>query len=101
MRKAQATAQKSPPTVVAFPGKTEQRITKVISYLRKHAGRQHTYDDLVQSTGAAYDSLLYILGTLVEVELVQRTEVPSGPGRPKVFFQWIGGARSMGGRLPH
>ena len=86
-------------TVTEIRGKTEQRITSVFSALR-NAKKALTYDDLIEATGTSYDPLLYILGTLVEAGLVERTDVAEGPGRPRVYFKWVrsGGARAMGAR---
>lgn len=74
--------------------KTEQRIALVISTL-KGASSPRTYEDLSAETGTAYDVLLYIMGSLVEVGMVNRTEEKGGPGRPKVRFAWAG-AQVMG-----
>lgn len=74
--------------MVEIRGKTEQRVSHVVSVLRK-ARSPLSYDDLARSTGASYDSLLYILATLVEVGMVNRLDEPDGPGRPKVRFEWI------------
>lgn len=87
-------------TITDIRGKTEQRITEVISVLRK-SGAPLTYDEIRIATGAIegkdgvlrkgtpYDALLYILSTLVEVGLVRRIEEVAGPGRPRVYFEWI------------
>lgn len=74
-------------------GKTEQRVALVVTVLRDS---QHglTYEDLQTRTGATYDSLLYILATLCEVGMVRRLDLASGPGRPKVHFQWIKSRRT-------
>ena len=81
-------------TVTEIRGKTEQRITSVISCLKAAKDRGSdwlTYDDLVVATGAAYDMLLYVLCTLLEVGLVEREDVPATtPGRPRVQFRWVG-----------
>lgn len=88
-------------SVVEIRGKTEQRVSAIIDCL-KEARNPLNYEELSNETGTAYDVLLYILATLVEVGLVQRHEVPSpGPGRPKVQFTWIaakGRARAVGAR---
>lgn len=69
-------------------GKTEQRVSNVVAAL-KASKTAMSYDDLIAITGSTYDSLLYILATLCEVGMVTRLEVPEGPGRPKVQFQWV------------
>lgn len=86
-------------TVTDIRGKTEQRITEVIAALQ-NAHEPLTYDDIRIATGAArgkdgvlrkgtpYDALLYILATLVEVGCVRRIEEASGPGRPRMYFEW-------------
>lgn len=86
--------------VVQIRGKTEQRVTAVISVL-KDAQDPLTYEELGARTGAAYDLLLHVLTTLSEVGLVDRIEVQDKkPGRPKVTFRWSakGKARAMGAR---
>src|SRR5262245_31342834 len=75
-------------TVEKLRTKTEHRISFVVNALKNAAPGRLTYDDLVEKTGTNYDVLLYIMGTLVEVGLVERTEVGGSPGRPKVYFQW-------------
>jgi len=82
-------------TEIHHKGKTEQRISAVLDVLRK-ASKPLTYDDLVGLTGTSYDPLLYILGTLVEVGLLEREDIPEGPGRPRVYFKWVKSARSRG-----
>lgn len=81
-------------TVMEIKGKTEQRVQNVVSELRR-ARRPYTYDDLILLTGSTYDSLLYILATLQEVGMVERTETPEGPGRPKVLFRWKSSRRAQ------
>jgi hypothetical protein len=87
-------------SVTALPvkGKTEQRVTAVVSLLRTTAkrrkGKALTYEEISRGTDTAYDILLYILATLVEVECVERIEDADGPGRPKVRFRWISDAPS-------
>lgn len=76
------------PVAVEIRGKTEQRVEKVLSVLQK-ARHPVTYDDLQSRTGAHYDSLLYILATLVEVGLAERLELAEGPGRPRIHFRWV------------
>lgn len=85
-------------TVVDIRGKTEQRISAVIDLMRAAPASSFTYEELSQATGAHYDACLYILATLCEVGMAERIEVPDGPGRPKVHFKWIGGARALGVR---
>lgn len=77
-------------TVVEIRGKTEQRVQHVIAALKKRRDPVD-YDTLIRVTGANYDSLLYILATLIEVGMVNRTNVADGPGRPKVHFVWVRG----------
>lgn len=87
-------------TVTEIRGKTEQRVTAVLDCL-KSAKHPLTYDNLSKDTGTAYDILLYILATLVEVGLVERHEQAGpGPGRPKIQFTWAkrGNARAVGAR---
>lgn len=80
--------------------KTEQRVASVVETLKGAPRHRFTYDDLMSQTQTTYDILLYIMGTLVEVGMVERNEEPGiGPGRPKVFFQWIEdreGAQELG-----
>lgn len=88
-------------TVVDIRGKTEQRITEVMNVLR-NSDVPLSYDDIRLATGAQegqdgmlrggtpYDALLYILHTLVEVGYIKRIEEPDGPGRPRMYFRWIG-----------
>ena len=76
--------------------KTEHRISFVVKELKEAAPDRLTYEDLVEKTGTNYDVLLYIMGTLVEVGLVSRTEIGGGPGRPKVYFEWLKGAQVLG-----
>jgi hypothetical protein len=86
--------------VVQIRGKTEQRVTAVISVL-KDATEDLTYGELTSLTNTPYDQLLYILATLVEVGFVERTEaLEDRPGRPRVQFKWVkqGGARALGVR---
>ena len=80
-------------------GKTEQRVSLVIATLRE-SDVALTYADLTERTDTAYDSLLYILATLVEIGVVKRSEDEvSGPGRPKAHFSWdVEAARGMGPR---
>lgn len=102
-------------TVTTIRGKTEQRVGQVISIL-KDAKAPLSYEDIRLASGArsrgkkgvlyggvAYDQLLYILSTLIEVGLVERSEDSErGPGRPRVFFHWRNNAkaaRAMGARL--
>src|SRR5688500_6934943 len=94
-------------TVTPIRGKTEQRIGQVITIL-KGAKAPLSYDEIRRMTGArsrgktsvlyggvAYDQLLYITSTLIEVGLVERIEDPERKqGRPRVFFQWRNDARS-------
>lgn len=86
-------------------GKTEQRIKHVVSIL-KSASQPLSYDEIRIQTGAvkidvlpkrdggtwrggmAYDTLLYVTSTLIEVGLVERIDVPTGHGRPRAFFVW-------------
>ena len=88
--------------VIQIKGKTDQRIEEVLSALMS-AEEPLSYDDLRLATGGkrnpddsvsggvAYDVLLYVLSTLVCVGLIEREERVEGPGRPRVFFSWIGG----------
>ena len=94
-------------TVTTIRNKTEQRVGQVISIL-KDAEMPLSYDAIRIASGArsrgksgpliggvAYDQLLYILSTLVEVGLVERSEDSERRvGRPRVFFQWRNNARS-------
>jgi len=94
-------------TVTPIRGKTQQRITQVISIL-KDAKDPLTYEQIRRLTGArsrgkspilyggvAYDQLLYITSTLVEVGLVERLEDSERKhGRPRVFFRWQNNAKS-------
>lgn len=92
-------------TVLEFRGKTEQRVAQIVATLRA-SPRRLSYDDLVGMTGAPYDALLFVLATLVEVGMVEREDVPDGPGRPRVYHRWAtggdaltqGGARVLGTR---
>lgn len=85
--------------VVQIKGKTEQRVSAILSVL-KDAKDPLSYDDLSARTGAAYDVLLHVLACLTELGHVERVEDPDGPGRPKVRFKWVsqGKARAMGAR---
>lgn len=101
-------------TVIEIRGKTEQRIKQVISILQ-NADAPVSYQDIQYATGAKehksgkgvtggipYDVLLFVLATLVEVGLVERSEKIEGPGRPRVYFAWKNpakAARAMGARL--
>jgi hypothetical protein len=102
-------------TVTAIRGKTEQRVAQVMSILQD-ASAPMSYDQLRLATGAkpsgkagimyggvAYDQLLYILSTLIEVGLVERLEEPERKqGRPRIYFQWRNqpkAARAVGARL--
>jgi len=86
-------------TVVQIKGKTEQRVGAVISVLQT-ARKPLTYAEIAAQSGTSYDQLLYILATLVEVGHAERHEVPEGPGRPMVFFNWVkpDSARAVGAR---
>lgn len=87
-------------TVLDIRGKTEQRVTEVISILR-NASDPMSYDEIRLATGAKvgkdgvlrkgmpYDALLYITSTLIELGHVRRIEEASGPGRPRVYFEWV------------
>lgn len=86
--------------VVDIPGKTDQRIERLVSAL-KSARTPLTYDALIQATGATYDLVLYVTATLIHVGMVRRVTEPDGPGRPKVRFQWVPSAeqtRASGAR---
>ncbi len=74
-------------TTAQVKGKTEQRVENVIEVLQ-NAPSSVGYEELMEKTGASYDSLLYILATLEEIGKVKKTSVSVGPGRPKVFFEW-------------
>jgi hypothetical protein len=86
--------------IMDIRGKTEQRVTEVISILR-NASEPMSYDDIRVATGAKtgrdgvlrkgipYDALLYITSTLMELGHVRRIEEASGPGRPRVYFEWV------------
>lgn len=74
-------------TTAQVKGKTEQRVERVIEVLKNSPGVVG-YEELAEKTSASYDSLLYILATLEEIGKVIRTTVATGPGRPKVFFEW-------------
>jgi DNA-binding transcriptional ArsR family regulator len=76
--------------VIQIKGKTEQRVTAVLSVMRESRKASGlTYEDLKDRTGMPYDALLYVLSTLIELGYVERLDVPEGPGRPRVFFRWI------------
>lgn len=79
-------------TVVEIRGKTEQRVIAVISAL-KGAQKPLSYDDLRDLTSAHYDTLLYILTTLIELGHVEKHEVREGPGRPRILFSWKASSR--------
>jgi predicted ArsR family transcriptional regulator len=85
--------------VVQIRGKTEQRVTAILSVL-KDARNPLSYDELTARTGAAYDLLLHVLVTLQELGHVERVEEVTGPGRPQIRFKWLksGNARAMGAR---
>lgn len=100
-------------TVTPIRGKSEQRVTQVISIL-KNAGTPMSYDDIRLATGAeprgpkkilyggvAYDQLLFILTTLIEVGYVEKTEEARHQGRPRMFFRWkpVKAARAGGARI--
>jgi DNA-binding HxlR family transcriptional regulator len=74
--------------VAQIKGKTEQRVEAVVQVLQD-APVPLGYGELREATGASYDSLLYILATLEEIGRVKRTTVSMGPGRPKVYFEWV------------
>ena len=76
-------------TAIQVKGKTEQRVEAVVRYLKDFLS-PIGYEELQKETGSSYDSLLYILATLEELGKVKRTQVPQGPGRPKVYFEWVG-----------
>lgn len=100
--------------VIEIRGKTEQRIQQIMSLLQ-NADAPLSYQDLQIATGAKkhsggrstiggvpYDVLLFVLSTLVEVGLVERSEKIEGPGRPRVYFTWkhpAKGARAGGARM--
>lgn len=69
----------------------------LVVHLRKSPDKAFGYRDLMDATGMPYDALLYVLHAWAEVDIVQKHEVPNGPGRPKVTFQWsaarVGGTR--------
>lgn len=75
-------------TTIQIKGKTEQRVEAVVSNLRTSSSPV-SYEELSFETGASYDSLLYILATLEEMGKVKRITVPMGPGRPRVYFEWV------------
>jgi hypothetical protein len=88
--------------VVDIQGKTEQRCTAVVDVLRSATGPM-SYDDIRLATGGrrgadgrveggiAYDILLYLVTTLMEVGLVKRTKIETRkPGNPRVQFTWTG-----------
>ena len=102
-------------TVTPIRGKTEQRVAQIMAILQ-NAPEPMSYDQLRLATGAkasakagvmyggvAYDQLLYILSTLIEVGLVERLEEPERKqGRPRVYFQWKSqtkAARAGGARI--
>ena len=86
--------------VMDIRGKTEQRVTEVISILSNASGPL-SYDDIRIASGAKagrdgvlrkgvpYDALLYITCTLMELGHVRRIEEANGPGRPRVYFEWM------------
>lgn len=102
-------------TVTTIRGKTEQRVGQVISILsdsreplsyeaiRRASGARSRGKSPILYGGVAYDQLLYILSTLVEVGLVERLEDSERrAGRPRVFFQWRNSpkaARAGGARM--
>ena len=84
-------------TVTPIRGKTEQRVRQVIEILW-NADKPLSYDEIRRLTGArsrgksqkvlyggvAYDQLLYILSTLIEVGCVDRLEdTERRVGRPR------------------
>ena len=102
-------------TVTTIRGKTEQRVQQVISILQD-ADAPLSYEEIRIASGArsrgkssilyggvAYDQLLYILSTLIEVNLVERLEeTERRVGRPRVFFKWRANskaARAVGARM--
>lgn len=76
-------------------GKTEQRIAQVVRIMQKAAPGRLSYEQIREKTDTHYDVLIYIMQTLVEVGLVERTEEGKGPGRPKVYFAWIEDGRAQ------
>ena len=97
--------------VVDIRGKTEQRCAAIVRVLQNADGPL-SYDDIRLSTGGrrradgrvsggiAYDVLLFVMATLVEVGLVERTKIETRrPGHPRVQFVWNKAkARGMGPR---
>lgn len=98
--------------VVDIQGKTEQRCRAVVDVLKGATGPL-SYDDIRLATGGsrtsdgkvdggiAYDILLYLMTTLTEVGLVDRTKINTRkPGNPRVQFTWTGklSARVLGAR---
>lgn len=92
--------------------KTEQRVVHILNLL-KSASKPMTYDEIRISSGAtrrdsdnllvggiAYDMLLFVMTTLIELGYVERTEVIEGKGHPRYLFKWIGPkpARALGAR---
>ena len=75
-------------TQTQIKGKTEQRVVAVVDFL-VHSPVPVTYADIREVCSTSYDSLLYILATLEEMGKVRRTTLSSGPGRPKVYFEWV------------
>lgn len=82
------TGEKLMGTQTQIKGKTEQRVEAVVDYL-VHSPSPVTYSDLKEVCSTSYDSLLYILATLEEMGKVRRTTLSAGPGRPKVYFEWV------------
>lgn len=92
--------------------KTEQRVEHIISLL-KNASEPMTYDELRIASGAqrregkpliggiAYDMLLFVMTTLIALDLVERNEVVEGKGHPRYYFHWKANrkaARALGAR---
>lgn len=85
--------------------KTEQRVVHIINLLKSATGSM-TYDEIRIASGAtrreadnvltggiAYDMLLFVMTTLIELGYVERSEVIEGKGHPRYLFRWIGPAR--------
>lgn len=98
--------------VVDIRGKTEQRCAAIVRVLQNSSGPL-SYDDIRLATGGkaradgrvvggiAYDVLLFVMATLVEIGLVERSKLKTRePGHPRVQFVWTGKvkARGMGPR---
>lgn len=94
-------------------GKTEQRVEHII-HLLKTATAPMTYEEIRLASGSrkrdkkpliggvSYDMLLFVMTTLCELGLVERTENSGGKGHPRYYFHWKANkkaAQALGVRL--